>query len=179
MNLRYSWRYILYASLTALVLTGCGGPKQQRQSAYAMGEKMRVGNLIYTVLEAQWRPALGESVTQRIPQNRFLLLRLTITNSGGQEVNVPLLNLVDAQGNEIPEQQSGEGVNNWLGLFRTVTPAQTADGWIVFDVAPSNYALRVTDAAGPENEQTLLINIPLSMDSIGDAGPTAIPATQP
>ena len=171
--------YILIAAGLTLGLAGCGSRARQTESTYRMGERMRVGNLIFTVLESQWRTSLGEMFSQRLPQQRFLLLRLTITNSGGQEISVPLLNLVDSRGNEFPELQNGEGVNGWLGLFRTIAPAQTADGWILFDVNPNSYSLRVTDASSPENEQSLLISIPLNLDSMGDAGSAILPAPQP
>ena len=160
----------------AATLAGCGkGSAPQSKLTYKMGDRMQVGPLVYNVLETQWKPQLGDMLATRIPQNRFLLLRLTITNSGGKDVAVPLLNLEDGKGNTYQELADGNGVNNWMGMLRTIKPAQTEEGWILFDVPTSAYNLRVTDGAEAGSEQSLLIEIPLSMESMNDSLPAAAP----
>jgi hypothetical protein len=165
----------------AAVLAGCGkGSPTQSKLSYKMGDRMQVGPLVYNVLETQWKPQLGDMPSTRIPQNRFLLLRLTITNSGGKDVSVPLLNLEDGKGNTYQELADGNGVTNWMGMLRTIKPAQTEEGWILFDVSPSAYSLRVTDGGEAGSEQSLLIEIPLSMESMNDSLPgsgTGLPNT--
>lgn len=158
----------------AAVLGACGksSPTQSKLS-YKMGDRMQVGPLLYNVLETQWKPQLGDLLSTRIPQNRFLLVRVTITNSGGSDVSVPLLNLEDSKGNSYQELADGNGVDNWLGMLRTIKPAQTEEGWILFDVAPSGYNLRVTDGGETGSEQSLLIEIPLSMESMNDSLPAS------
>lgn len=140
-----------------------------------MGEKMQVGPLIYSAMETQWKAQLGDMRNMRVPKQRFLLIKMTVTNSGGKEVSVPFLTIEDSQGNVIMEEQSGEGVPGWFGFLRTIQPAQTEEGWILFDATPNSYNLRVAAETANGDEQSLLIEIPLSVDSLNDGGPKPTP----
>lgn len=130
-----------------------------------MGEKVNAGKLIYNVLHAQWKPALGEGANQRVPKNRFLILDITITNSSGEEAGVPLLNLYNAGGQNYLELDNGEGLENWLGLLRPVKPVQTIQGSLLFDVPQTSYKLQVTDGGESGSELFAYIDIPLQIDS--------------
>ncbi len=55
-----------------------------------------------------------------------------------------------------------------MGLLRTIAPAQTQQGKIIFDVPLASYKLRVTDGAGPGAEKYTWITIPLRMDVDSD-----------
>ena len=147
-----------------LTATSCGssgggstGPIHQ------MGERVQAGILNYIVLESDWVNELPGSAGPRIPEKKFLLLRVTITNSGNREVNLPMLTLVDEQGKEIMESSEGQGVEEWLGILRTIKPAETLPGRILFDAKPLNYKLRVTDGGDPGSEVTRLVSIPLRL----------------
>jgi len=130
-----------------------------------MGERVQVGPLIYNVLHAEWRTQLGEGPEARAPKNRFLLVQLTITNSGGAETSIPPITLEDERGGAYPEEPDGTGMTNWLGVLRKLTPAQTDQGRIVFDAPAGAYRLRVTDD-NPElgREKAALIDIPLQLE---------------
>jgi len=127
-----------------------------------MGELATVGPVIYNVLETEWRAGIGEAISQTIPENRFLLIRMSITNSGDRDVAIPLLTLEDQDGNTYLEESSVENVSDWLGLLRIVRPAATLQGRAVFDVPVGDYMLRVTDGGELENERTALVEIPLA-----------------
>ncbi|MDX2179369.1 MAG: DUF4352 domain-containing protein [Bryobacteraceae bacterium] len=165
------------ALAAAILLGGCGS-KQQGRLSFRMGERMQVGPLIYNVLEARWTAQLGGTFDARIPENRFLLLRLTVTNSGGKEAGMPLLSLEDGKGNSFQELQDGRGVEGWFGLLRSLRPAQTDEGWIVFDVPTNSYQLRISDTVG-DTEQSVLIDIPLNLDSLNESVPTTLPGGDP
>ena len=137
-----------------------------------MGELTTVGPVIYNVLETEWRTDIGESLQQKIPEHKFLLIRLTITNSGNQDVAVPLLSLEDHEGNSYLEVSDVEGVQGWPGLLRILEPASTIQGVIVFDVPSGEYRLRVTDAGELDKERTALIMIPMSL---GGPSPVDLP----
>ena len=101
------------------------------------------------------------------------MITLSVTNGGGKDVSVPLLTLENQNGQTFQESDNGEGVENWFGILRTLTPAQTQQGLLVFDVPLSSYRLRLTDGGSPGTEKYAWVNIPLQMDA-GDAidGPT-------
>jgi hypothetical protein len=144
-------------------LSGCGHA-EVRPTESAMGEKLTLGSLTYNVIESNWYSQLGEGFKIRSPQQRFLAVTLSITNGGGSDAAVPLLILEDSAGTTATELSNGDGVTNWMGLLRSVGPAQTLEGKILFDVPLASYKLRVTDGGGPGAEKYGWVSIPLRMD---------------
>lgn len=154
----------LFSAAVALLLMltiGCASGVL-KGPIHKMGELTTVGPVIYNVLETNWADELGGAMGRELPKHRFLLIRLTVTNSGNRDVAVPLLSLEDEQGHSYRELSKVEGVPNWLGLLRVLQPASHLQGVIVFDVPPMDYRLRVTDCGDLENEKTALIEIPLT-----------------
>jgi len=127
-----------------------------------MGERVHAGKLIYNVFETQWLTQLGQGPAARVPQNRFFLVRVSVVNSGGAEVLVPTMQLVDEGGQTHPELSNGEEVPQWIGFLRHAQPAENLQGNVIFDVPPRRYKLRVMDE---KEEREALIDIPLSFDS--------------
>ena len=85
------------AFLTCLLLSGamisqaaCVKPPPQVQ-VFRMGERAQAGPLIYNVFEADWRPQLGEGPMARRPAHRFLIVHLSVTNSGAEVLSAPRL----------------------------------------------------------------------------------------
>jgi hypothetical protein len=72
--------------------------------------------------------------------------------------------LENPSGQDFLESDNGEGLDNWFGLLRTITPAQTQQGKLIFDVPLTSYRLRLTDGAGPGLEKYTWVTIPLRMD---------------
>jgi hypothetical protein len=142
-----------------------------------MGEKAPIGPLTYSVIETSWRSQLGDGFKLRTPQQRFLVIRLAVTNGGGTDTSVPLLQLENQNGQMFMESENGEGIDKWFGLLRTIQPAETVEGRIVFDVPLTSYRLRVTDGAGPGAEKYAWISIPLRMDV--DTVQTPVPGGGP
>jgi hypothetical protein len=153
------------AALALLWLAACGQRQANPSRVYRMGERVQAGPLIYNVFDAQWKTELGEGAQARSPKNRFLLIQLTVTNSGGTETFAPPLKLEDARGNAIAEDPGGESVPNWLGFLRKLAPAQTEQGRVLFDVPVGAYRLRVADGSiDPTQEKWALIDIPLRLE---------------
>jgi hypothetical protein len=136
-----------------------------------MGENLRVGSLIYNVTETQWADQLGgDAAAARMPSQRFLLVRLSVTNSGAGETIIPAMSLVDANGTVHNELTDGTGVPNWLGMIRRIKPAQTEHGAVLFDVPVNAYTLQVSyDDDDPELVVIGKVNIPVKFD--GDFAP--------
>jgi hypothetical protein len=147
-----------------LLLGGC-----QRQNSsqinYQMGERMTDGPMVYNVVQTTWRTQLGDLFNTRTPQNRFLMITLSATNSGGKETALPFFALEGPNGKEYKEVETGDGVDNWFGLLRTLNPAETRQGNLVFDVPLTSYRLRLTDGGEPGTEKMVWVEIPLRLDT--------------
>lgn len=156
-------RFASIVFILSALLAGCGAHEKTSKTPHAMGERVQVGPLVYTVLEADWENELGDGSNSRMPKSRFLVIRLSVRNDGNKEVTLPLFHLESGQGQETLELDNGEGVMEWLGLMRPLTPANTMQGRIVFDVATAPYRLRLTDGGELENERTAYVTIPLKL----------------
>ena len=108
----------LAALATLVLLSACGGKGLNEGKPFQMGERVSVGPVTYVVLNSEWKTQLGDGLETRTPTNRFLLLHVTITNGSGGDLNIPLMQVLDAKGQEYGEVQEGTGIPNWLGLLR-------------------------------------------------------------
>ena len=151
------------ATLFVLILGGCQRAQQTR-SDFSMGERVPVGQMTYNVIESTWRTQLGELFKTRTPAQRFLLINVSVTNGTGKDVSIPLLTLEGNNGQTYREIADGEGVDNWFGLLRTISPGQTQQGNVVFDVPLTSYKLRVPDINDTGFESYASVQIPLRMD---------------
>lgn len=152
------------ATLACLIAsTGCAptaAPETQR--VHRMGERVAAGSLVYNVFEDQWKAKLGDGADTRVPKDRFFLLRLSVVNGGSGDLMIPTLSLVDDAGQTYPELSNGDQVPQWMGYLRKVKPADTLQGYVVFDVPPKHYLLRVTDENSQKSRD---IDIPLNFTS--------------
>jgi hypothetical protein len=162
------WMAIGLASL-ALGLGGCSKSAKTVVTEHKMGERVRVGALVYTVFESEWLNQLTDGNKERLPQNRFLVLRVSFTNSGGAPATVPGLLLQDSKGETFAESTDGTGVRDWLPVLRKLEPAETKEGHILFEAPPGAYQLLVREetdfSKDPAKEESALIEIPVSMQA--------------
>jgi hypothetical protein len=178
---RFARLYLrLLLPAAVLLINGCGSKQNSLRIDYPMGERVTLGPLTYNVIETAWRSQLGSEFKIRIPQQRFLMITISATNGGGKDVSIPLLTLENQNGDTFRELDNGDGVDGWFGFLRTISPAQTQQGRIVFDVPLTSYKLRLTDGADPAVEKYAWVNIDLHMDqdmsveTPGAASPTAV-----
>jgi hypothetical protein len=157
------------ASGFALGLMSCGRESsealEKKGKTFKMGERAAVGLLTYNVLEATYYTQLGAAGAYKIPERRFLVIRLAITNGGAKEAELPFLRLVDESGTGYPEVGDADFLSGWFGLIRKIGPTQTEEGRILFDVQPKSYHLEVTDGAEPGKEQLGFVEIPIDFDT--------------
>lgn len=167
-SFRPEFRLFVMAALIALaimLLSGCARPQNSTQIDYQMGERITNGPLVYNVVQTTWKTQLGDSFSPRSPENRFLMIMLSATNSAGKEVALPFFTLEASNGKQYQEVENGEGVENWFGLLRTLNPAETRQGNLVFDVPLTSYRLRLTDGGEPGTEKNVWVQIPLRLDT--------------
>jgi hypothetical protein len=142
-----------------LALAGCTSAPTRAVKTYQSGEKAEHAKLIYSVVDAQIFTRLGEEPGPRIPQNRFYVVQISISNSGNKNASIGPMTLVDDAGKMYPELADGTNIPRWLGVVRTVDPAQTETGYIVFDAPSAHYKLRVTDET---DEEDVFVDMPLN-----------------
>lgn len=145
-------------TLLILMLTMAAGCRQTVET-HQVGDRIELGGVVYTVQEADWETEIQTGGGTRTPQHRFLVIRLTISNKSNKEVTLPLLNAVKG-GAETLELSEGLGLDDWLGILRTLNPTETKTGRIVFDMPMGSYSLRITDGGEPEKERTAMVALP-------------------
>ncbi len=156
--------------ISLLPAGGCGGVKKEPR-LYKMGEATQVGVLVYTILEADWFTHLSGEV-DRIPKDRYIVVRMTIQNAGSKEATVPLMTLEDGKGLELRELDDLKNVPDTLPLLRIIPPGEIMQGRIVFDGPTRDLRLRVADVSDPSDERSALVDVPVNL---GDAQPLPIP----
>lgn len=166
-------RAIAFISLLSVGFTGCSSVSQKNApTVFAAGDKATVGPLVYNLTDAETSSQLGDvSNNPRTPQERFYLVKVSVSNSGADEQPIPGMTLVDDAGKMYPELSDGTGVSNWLGVVRKVGPAQTEQGIVAFDAPVRHYRLRLNDTL---DDKEVAIDIPLSFVRVA-AG--VVPAT--
>jgi hypothetical protein len=154
-------RLLICISLLSIALTGCTTfSAKNKQSIYAAGDKATIGSLVYNLTDAETAQQLGdEASSARAAQNRFYLVKVSVTNSGTEEQPIPGMSLVDEAGQSYNELADGKNVPNWLGVVRKVGVAQTEQGYVVFDAPAKHYRLRLND---PFENSEIAIDMPLS-----------------
>jgi hypothetical protein len=151
------------AVLACTLAPGCSSRARDGVAKVSlMGEPAEVGQLIYTVTDSDWFDQLGEPPAIRLPQRRFLVIHLSVTNSGGEVSGVPRMRIEDARGT-FEELADGRGVPDWFGGFRLVQPAETETGAVVFDAPLGAYRLRVINDADEAHEVSGSIEIPIQV----------------
>lgn len=156
------WIFISGLALTGCFQCGCTRPGTVQAAEYNIGDRVQVGPLVYHVMEADWSTQLGEFPSARMPERKFLLIRLSVTNSGGETVTIPQAEVENSRGESYQELTDGAGVPDWLGLLRSLSPAATEQGVIAFDVPSNAYRLRLTDGGDLEHARVAYVKIPLS-----------------
>jgi hypothetical protein len=129
---------------------------------FHMGEKVQAGPLVYTVLEAEWKPELESG---RTPSHRFIFIKVSIANGSDSQATAPGFTL-EGPGNKVYTEitEGLEGVSDWLGLFRTIQPAQTEQGYVIFDAPVGAYKLIMSDGGDVDNEKFAHVQIPAELE---------------
>jgi hypothetical protein len=151
--------------IVCLLATGCSSTTSSPGLAkiYNMGERVQVGTLIYTVLDTEWLDQLGDGPSARMPRNRFLTVRVSVTNSGAAVSAIPPMTLTTSGGQDYTELTDAPGVPEWLGYIRSVKAAETVHGRAAFDVPAGAYQLHLSNDAEPENTITARVELPLQL----------------
>lgn len=126
-----------------------------------MGELVVVGPLRYTVFDTEWKTQIGDGPDARFPKNRFLIVHLSVTNSGGSPVEIPTMKVETADGITVNEVSDPLALPEWLGILRQLRPADTIQGKVVFDVPLGACRLRVGSSVDAMDEKTALVDIPI------------------
>src|SRR5207248_182027 len=83
--------------------------------------------------EAEWKTQHGTGQQASVPAHRYLVVHLSATNGGAETVSLPPLMLTDDSGQVYGEAPIAGDIPAALGLVRTLKPADTLDGRVLFD----------------------------------------------
>lgn len=156
-----AWQSCSILPLLVLLLTcGCSRQASRTPRVFTMGDRVEVGPLVYIVQDAEWRDQLGEGARARTPEHRFLLVKLTVTNSGIRPADVPAFSLAASDGRTYEELSQGDGIPDWLGYLRRLPPATTEHGRVAFDAPAGAYRLRVAALGENDEEMFAWIELP-------------------
>jgi hypothetical protein len=126
-----------------------------------LGERVQAGKLVYTVLEADWKAELSSGA---VPKDRYLQVKVSVTNSGGQTVSLPGFALDGPGGSSYVEKMDDMGkVPDWFGMIRTVNPGETRTGYVVFDAPVGAYKLQLSDGGEIGSERHATVEIPAQL----------------
>ena len=132
---------------------------------FAMGQRVEIGPVTYTAMETRWETKLGEGANPKVPQNRFLVIKLSVTNGADAIATLPLMKLMATSGQTYDEVTEGaDGEPTWFGMLRHVQPVETTQGVVIFDVPFGGYELDIADGDVGQ-EKHALIDIPLQLQS--------------
>jgi hypothetical protein len=146
--------------IAGLLLASCSKEPKHEAKLYSPGEKAQVEKLSYSLVDSQIFPQLGDDpANARMPQNRFIVVQVSVLNAGNEETSIPGMTLVDDGGQTYNELPDGTGVHQWLGVLRKVAANQSETGMILFDAPAKHYRLRLTDEFAPDE---VAIDMPLS-----------------
>ena len=127
-----------------------------------MGELVRLGGFTYEVIETEYLTQIGDGPAPRIPQDRFFLVKISVSNGSSETASVPAFQVENDQGKVFPELSNGDGVPTWIGYLRSLRPAETAQGNALFDAPPAHYRIRIKDE---NSDHAALIDIPLTFNA--------------
>jgi hypothetical protein len=150
---------VVLIALLSLAATGCSRSQKPSNILYSAGDKAIVGPLVYSVTDTEVTQQLGDEPNPRNAQERFYLIKVSVTNSSSDDQSIPTMTLVDDAGHNYTELPDGAGVANWLGVVRKVRAAQTEQGVVVFDAPTKHYRLRINDAL---DEKEIAVDVPLN-----------------
>src|SRR5262245_17029876 len=103
-SIQSAWRRFAFAAVAVtfgLALPSCSKSVDPTLGTFRLGERVQIGPAIYNVLESEWKTALTEG--GRAPQNRFLFIKISVTNSGGSTLSMPTFQLQGRDGTKYPE----------------------------------------------------------------------------
>jgi len=101
----------------------------------AQGETLHVGYTTYCAWNSHWSEHLSSNqfLNKRANAN-WLFVNMTIRNNDKKARMVPPIKLVDEQGREYESSAEGMMIEDSIGVFETLNPDVSKQGYIVFDV---------------------------------------------
>ncbi|MCD4728233.1 MAG: DUF4352 domain-containing protein [Pirellulales bacterium] len=117
-----------------------------KPKVYDEGETVRVGYTTYAVWRSWWSNQLSENplLNQR-PNAMYLFVELTVRNNDKKARMVSPFTLIDDSGAEYEASSNGWAVEGSIGLFDSLNPSVSKQGFVIFDVPQNrNYRLKLS-----------------------------------
>jgi hypothetical protein len=114
--------------------------------SHKMNETVHIGYTTYAVWNARWSDQLSDNQFLDQPPNaKYLFVQLTVRNNDNKARSIPPFELIDSSGAEYEASPHGWAVEGSIGLFDSLNPGVSKQGFVVFDVTQGNkYHLKVS-----------------------------------
>lgn len=117
---------------------------QKQKETPVFGTPIEVGDFSYTINDVKWKDVLGEGSLIQHPDAAFLVVDITVVNTGRKAYYQESPQLVDSSGRTYSSTSNAfieEGSELWLKEFN---PQVQSRGRLVFDVPYGSYSLRLS-----------------------------------
>jgi len=114
--------------------------------SHKMNETVQIGYTTYAVWNARWSDQLSDNRFLDPPPNaKYLFVELTVRNNDNKARSIPPFELIDTSGAEYEASPHGWAVDGSIGLFDSLNPGVSKQGFVVFDVPQGKqYHLKVS-----------------------------------
>jgi RNA polymerase subunit RPABC4/transcription elongation factor Spt4 len=125
---------------------------------YAEGESVRIGSFVYSVNDSMWRSAIGGQYNRQDANASFLVVEVSVTNSGNEGAMIPSLELTDNKKNDYESSSKSWVLDRSIGALDRLNPGVTKTGLVVFDV-PMKEGYKLKAYAGTWSDEASLIKL--------------------
>ena len=143
-----------------------GGTTPSRRT----GEAVSVGFMRYQVHGSRYSDRFSDNQERnQPPDDSYLIIDLTVTNTANRNQMMPWFKLVDQNGTEYEMASRARAAERNLDRIRFLDPRVPTRGELIFDVPPDRtYRLKVTGGSGSTHET--MIELTPSGQSGGGSG---------
>jgi hypothetical protein len=113
---------------------------QTSKTRYGIGQNVSVGYWTYRCLGVRWQRSIGSEYADA----RFLVVDLVIGNNDKTASSLPPMKLLDEHDREYDESSKSIFLERSFGTLKSLNPGVYSRGYVVFDVPPGKYVLKVS-----------------------------------
>lgn len=127
---------------------------QTSKTRYGIGQNVSVGYWTYRCLGVRWQRSIGSEYADA----RFLVVDLVVGNDDKTASTLPPMKLLGEDDREYDDSSKSIFLERSFGTLKSLNPGVYSRGYVVFDVPPGKYVLKVS--GGYKSGQSASIELP-------------------